>query len=179
MPFDVVGLLSYLGITADKLGPFLIFGFIMGFYIYQNLKPINKILKRVCNAVIEVQIYLKTKGYDSIHPLVEASGSPLKPTPLGQEWIKDSGLEKILDDNKDKFISSLKKTLGNNYVEYDVQEQCRAFLVSLKDDPIMNPVKDFAYKNGVDLVTILKVGGLWLRDDFLGQPREITKGKTS
>lgn len=32
-------------------------------------------------------------------------------------------------------------------------------------------------KNGLDVEVILRVGGLWLRDDFLGQPRSISKKK--
>ncbi len=72
-------------------------------------------------------------------------------------------------------MEELKKQLVENYTEYDVQEKARNLLIAQKDDSIMNPVKEYAYKNGLNVEIILKVGGLWLRDDFLGIPRQIGK----
>lgn len=106
---------------------------------------------------------------------VSASASPVQPTELGARYIKESGLEKILDERKISLCDNLKNLLPQNYVEYDVQEVARRVMLSLKDEPIMRPVKEYAFKEGVEVEVILGVGALWLRDDFLKLPREINK----
>ena len=63
--------------------------------------------------------------------------------------------------------------MPENYTDYDVQEKSRELLVLLSNNSIMNPVKNYAYNEGTSTEYILRVGGLWLRDDFLGQPRKV------
>lgn len=106
---------------------------------------------------------------------VSASASPVQPTELGARYIKESGLEKILDERKTSLCDNLKNSLPQNYAEYDVQETARRVMLSLKDEPMMRPVKEYAFKEGVEVEVILGVGALWLRDDFLKLPRGITK----
>jgi len=145
--------------------------------ISDKLPAIEKSLEKIVNAINEIQIILKTKlkGIDIVNTLVERGNSPLNPTAFGAKLIKDSGLEKILDDNKDLLCTKLKASLPKEYTEYDVQERAREVLLSLKDDPIISPVKTYVYNNPMEIDTILRVGGLWLRDDFLKVPRDIAK----
>lgn len=130
-------------------------------------------------AVIEIQkiISVKIKGAIISQPLVETNGSPLRPTAYGVQLIVDSGLEKIIAENKEDLCIKLKAVLPKDYGEYDVQENARNLLVNLKDDPIMKPVKEYVYNNPMDIEIILKAGGLWLRDDFLGQARQVSTEK--
>lgn len=109
---------------------------------------------------------------------VSASASPVQPTELGAKYIRESGLENILNENKNTLFDTLKKMLPANYAEYDVQESARRVMMSLKDSSIMRPVKEYAFKEGIEIEVILGVGGLWLRDDFLNLPRGISKAKT-
>ena len=145
--------------------------------IKEEIMPFKKTGTNIVNAITEVQTILrnKFKGLNIAHSLVEKSGSPLRPTEYGVQLIKDSGLEKILDDNKDFLCTKLKASLPKEYTEYDVQEKARSLLIELKDDPILNPVKKWIYENPTDIEVLLKVAGLWLRDDFLKQPRSINK----
>ncbi|MFY9484022.1 MAG: hypothetical protein WAP74_00150 [Patescibacteria group bacterium] len=106
---------------------------------------------------------------------VASSASPLQPTELGVKYIKDSGLEKILDDKKEHLFGQLENMLPPNYPEYDVQEAARRLMLSLKDELFIRPVKDYAFKEGKEIEVILGVGALWLRDDFLNRPRGIAK----
>ncbi len=112
-----------------------------------------------------------------MHSLVEKGDSPLNPTEFGASLIKDSGLEKILDENKELFRVKLKASLPTGYSEYDVQEHARKLLLDLKDDPMMKPVKDWVYEHPMEIEIIFRVGGLWLRNDFMEKPREINQSK--
>lgn len=173
---DILGWLNYLGITPDKLLPLAILAFLGVLFLNNKLNPLNKAVRRISNAIIEIQTIFKTVGIPLTHLLTEAPGSPLRPTDWGVKLIQESGLEKILNENKERFVNELKNSLPKDFTEYDVQETARNVLISLKNDPIINPIKEYAYKNALDIDIILSTGGLWLRDDFLGQPRKISKG---
>ena len=107
------------------------------------------------------------------HSMTEVSGSPLKPTQYGAQLIKDSGLEAVLNEYRETLCEKMRVLLQEGYTEYDVQEQARNLLLSLKDEPMMRVVKEYVYSNPTDIEVILRTGGLWLRDDFLNQPRGV------
>ena len=82
------------------------------------------------------------KGREAVRAGLEAKGSPLNPTELGWKYIKESNLENIVDrEKREMLLEKLKDALGKAYTEYDVQEQARRLLVSMKDDPISIPSK--------------------------------------
>jgi hypothetical protein len=145
--------------------------------IGEDIDPIKKSTASITSAIVEIQTILKEKfrGLVIDHALVEKGSSPLQPTEFGASLIKDSGLEKILNDNKEDLCVKLKASLPTNHTEYDVQEKARALLVSLKNYEMMNPVKDWVYTHPMEIEIILNAGGLWLRDDFLKKPRGINK----
>lgn len=99
--------------------------------------------------------------------------SPLAPTIKGVSFIKESGLAAILDDpEKHAFlIEKLKAELPEDYLDYDVEVNSVYILNRLENDRMMRPIKIFAYEHGVSAGSILGIGALWLRDDFLGIPR--------
>jgi|SRR3989344_5143713 len=139
----------------------------------KEMAPIKSTVNRLVVGVTEVQTALKAKKGFAFTTLLERGASPLRPTKTGASLIKDSGLEKILDDNKDNLCTKLKASLPKDYTEYDVQENARKLLIGLKDDTMMNPVKEYVYNNPMEIEVILNVGGLWLRDDFLKQSRQM------
>ena len=145
--------------------------------IQEELDPFKKSAGGIINAITEVQTILRDKfiGLNIVNNLVERGGSPLQPTSYGVSLIKDSGLEKILNDTKELLCVKLKASLPAEPTEYDIQEHARKLLVELKDDPMMNPVKEWVYNHPMDIEIILRVGGLWLKDDFLGQPRRVAQ----
>lgn len=141
--------------------------------ISKSIKDEINPFRNMANSITEIQTILRNKfeGINIFHTLVEKGNSPLNPTEYGASLIKDSGLEKVLNDNKELLCTKLKASLPKNPTEYDVQEKSRELLISLQNDIIMNPVKEWVYNNPIDIKIILRVGGLWLRDDYLGQPR--------
>jgi len=135
--------------------------------------------RNMASAITEMQTILMHKftGLTINHSMTEVPGSPLKPTEYGAQLIRDSGLEKILDDNKALLCEKLRASLAEGYTEYDVQEEARHLLLLLKDDQIMRQVKEYVYNHPIDIEVILRTGGLWLRDDFLNHPREVAKNE--
>ncbi len=172
-------IVEYLGITPDRLGPILLLGLFLIFYLSWKLKPIytsitgiNDTITRIKHSIIEMQTHFKRVGVDLDHKLLERMGSPLQPTDLGAQYIRESGLENVLNVHKEFLLTKLRGLLPEKYSPYDVQETARRILLELKNDAMMNPVKDYAYTHAMDADTILRVGGLWLRNDFLGEPRK-------
>jgi|GEM_PF-1396741 len=140
-------------------------------------EKMNRVVGNMTLAITEVQTILKSKfpGLEITQSLLEKPGSPLAPTEQGASILKESGLEKVLDDNKEALQIRLRASLPDPYTDYDVQENARKLLNSLKDDPMMIAVKDWVYANPMRLDILLNLGGLWLRDDFLGHERKINK----
>lgn len=133
--------------------------------------------RSIANAITEIQTIIrnKFKGINIIHTMTEQGSSPLNPTEYGAYLIKESGLEKILNENKELLCTKVKAALPSDYTEYDAQEKARQVLLDLQNDPIMNPVKEWVYQNPTEIETVLRTGGLWLRDDFLRQSRKISE----
>ncbi|MGC9599570.1 MAG: hypothetical protein ABSE18_04260 [Minisyncoccia bacterium] len=174
---DIIGILNYLGITHDRALPFAILIVAMIYISYAFTAPIKRSVSKISNAILEIQTIFHQDGVELKCHLAEGTGSPLQPTHYGKQLIVESGLETILNDKKDFLRTVLAKKLPENYTEYDVQEKARELLIGLKRDQLMNPVKTYAYENGKDIDIILRVGGLWLRDDFIGQERKIVPEK--
>ena len=149
--------------------------------IERDIRSANSGIKIVSCSVIEIQSILKSKlEIDCDYKVTEISGSPLRPTEYGASLIKKSGLEKIIDENKTQYIKRIKELLSPVYSEYDIQEKARNVLMKDLKKPIMKPLRDYAYKEGWSedlLESVVKTAGLWLRDDFLGNKREVNKIK--
>lgn len=116
------------------------------------------------------------KGREAQRSGIEASGSPIQPTEFGWKYLRESGLDKIADEQKKEFLLQTLRSLllldHIDHTDYDVQETARRVMVSLRDDPMMVEVKQYAFNNGLDVDMILRLGGLLLRDNFLGQPHK-------
>jgi hypothetical protein len=168
---DIFKVAEYFGITPDKITPIivvLVFGLCL-FYRYFLKDRIKEIETKI------EDILQRVSRLEGIGGGMTSHSSPLSPTELGAQHIKQSNLEKILNDNKESFIKNVKDLLPKDYTDYDVQQIAEKFLVSLKDDPMMKPVKEYAFKNGLGIEVLLGTAALWLRDDFLKVSRQISK----
>jgi len=98
----------------------------------------------------------------------EGKGSPVNPTEIGWKYLRESGLDKLVDKEKREWLlNNLKNSLPKNYTEYDVQEVAKRVMYSLRDDPIMVEVKKYALSSGLDADMILRLGAYLLRDNLL------------
>ena len=175
MAEEILGLLKildFLGLTVDSLVPLGILTLVL--YIVFH-KKLHKHLEPIKNALVEIQTIFRQKEVSLKYTLTEQSNSPLEPSEYGLKLLKESGLKKIMEDHKDKFIEELHKILSKNkpITPYDVQEKAREYLIHKGSDPIMVKVKNYAFENALSIETMLLTGGLVLRDEYLKKYEKI------
>ncbi len=88
--------------------------------------------------------------------------SPLSLTEKGEQLLKSSGSDKFVLDNKDDLVQKIKEK--NPKTAYDVQVASREVVESIQNEDRFNSLKDYAYKEGIDLEAIFIVMSLYLRD---------------
>lgn len=88
--------------------------------------------------------------------------SPLSLTEKGKVLLLDSKGNKYIDDNKGNLIGAIKAAAPKT--AYDVQELSRTVVESHSNDDNFSPIKEFAFKEGLDLKDIIDVMGIYLRD---------------
>ncbi len=92
-----------------------------------------------------------------------AGASPVALLPKGQLVLVDSGLKKYIDDHKDQMLDNCKSknTMTN---QYDIQEAVFALFDNLDFGNFELKLKEAAFKHGVTLDTIRRIGGIYFRD---------------
>jgi len=132
--------------------------------------------KTLANVKTEVDKLLEFKinTQKFIDSKIFETHSPLNLSDFGRELVNESGITKLITDNK-KDLSDKFKTQFNPQTKYDVQEKSREFMESLKDYHAFRPVKKYAFDNGKDFGQILRAGAIILRDLYLKEHKEITE----
>lgn len=91
--------------------------------------------------------------------------SPVSLTEKGKALLLDSKGNYYVDKNKDKLIVALKAE--NPKTAYDVQELARKIVETHANDDDFAPIKEFVFKEGLELKDVLDVMGVYLRDIVL------------
>ncbi len=171
----IIDILKYYGLTADKIGPAVFIGF-GGWFLYKNLrtqigglekdienldgdfKKLDKKVSFIGNRVSYIEGSLKIN--------YTKSASPTVLTERGTGVLVKSGAKEIVDANKqkilDKILADPKPTNA-----YDAQEKTRKVVEDMEDDPIFLPIKDYAFKKGINLYAILGIIAVYFRDFVL------------
>lgn len=122
---------------------------------------LRKTVGDVRDKVIACETSLKER-----EPLTKRK-SPVSLTDRGINFLKDSGGEKLVDDNFDEL---LKKVDGlDPKTAYDVQEDARKVIEGLRDDERINPLKEFLFKDGSTIEDLFTVMSISLRDKVLNK----------
>ncbi|MBI5797282.1 hypothetical protein HZA98_00070 [Candidatus Woesearchaeota archaeon] len=163
--FNILSIFNYLGLTPDKLVPLILLALVL--YIIFH-KKLHSHLSPIKHAIVEIQSIMSNSGSKISQSLTEKGQSPLAPTKYGMTLINDSGLGKILKENLTPLLEELHQILKKENLTnpYDVQEKARELLINKKDDKIMADVKSYSFKHALSVETILKTGGLLLRDEY-------------
>ncbi len=107
--------------------------------------------------------------------------SPIALLAKGQTILEDSGLKKYIDDKKDNLLTQCrsKNTMTN---QYDIQNSSFKFFDELNFGDFEVDLKTSAYKYGVSMDTIRRIGGIYFRDICLKEagfdPKDLDKPKT-
>ncbi|MFA6601773.1 MAG: hypothetical protein WCT02_02845 [Candidatus Paceibacterota bacterium] len=92
-----------------------------------------------------------------------ASGSPVSLLPKGQQVLKESGLMKYIDENKDALLAKFGSVCPMTN-QYDIQEQSFRFFNDLDFGLFEESLKKAAFDFGMDIATVRRIGGIYFRD---------------
>lgn len=139
------------GITA-----FAVISFRMGRYS-EKIDQLEK-----CN--LNTRLSTLEGKFENNQPLTKRR-SPISLSERGTKVLTDSTGMKFVDDN----YSELKTTVENKRPKtaYDVQEFSKEIIDGLKNDARINSIKEYAFKEGLELDDIVVVIGIYLRDKIL------------
>jgi len=162
----------------------LIYVFVIGQY-KQKVDTLERDNERQKNKMDSMQsevdklLEFKVNAQKFIDNKIYSSDSPLSLTELGKKLIKESGFLDIFGSKtsdgvkvKDYLVSKLEKR--NPKTQYDVQEEARALMGELDEDPLFESLKKYAFENGADYNQILRAGAIPLRDYFLEKHQNFT-----
>ena len=94
------------------------------------------------------------------------SNSPKYLNDTGKKLLADCGMEKIINDNNDKFIADLEAAKLTTAL--DVEEKSFYVLDARKEETIFHPLKTYIYQNpDANIYNCFYVGSLRLRDIYL------------
>lgn len=171
----IIEILKFFGITADKFTPVAIVIAIGLFLFYKfcikairkSVESIDDDLTNVNNATTEIQSHFIEAGFKILHPLTMKPGSPLVLTDYGKKLVKESGFFDIFQgENKTKIVNAVKA--HNPQTNYDIQEYSKDVLLhDFIDDPMMKPIKEYAFKKSTNIKIILEAAALVVRDKVM------------
>jgi hypothetical protein len=126
-----------------------------------NLTNLDKEVKKLNSHVDVIKTHLVTNS--GLSASLFAPGSPLKLLPGGIELLNKSGFKDIYENNKEWFISEIKKHPVATLSEIDdasleVIEDCS------KGEKFAN-YKELAFQHGVTIDVLLRVLSIYLRDE--------------
>lgn len=129
----------------------------------------NSFCKNATNSIVEIQTHLANNGFIINNRLAYSSNSPIKLTDWGEFLMEKSGFKKIISNpSKREYLIKLvkRKKPGNNY---DIQQFSMDTMAELAEvnDPIAVPLKEYAYKEGLNLEIIINSAGIVLRDEVM------------
>lgn len=120
---------------------------------------LRKTVADVRDKVISCETSLRERG-----PLLQTQ-SPVSLTDRGLNFLKDSGSERVIDDNFEELLKQVEAL--NPKTPYDVQEDARKVIEKLRDDDRLNPIKNYLFKEGATMEDAIAVMGVYLRDKVL------------
>ena len=89
---------------------------------------------------------------------------PISLNENGKEMLTASGFLRIFETHGDEILEEIRKC--NPATNYDVQEMAIKTVISLSDNPDINPVKNYAYKKSITVEKVLYLGGIHARDMY-------------
>lgn len=194
--------LKYFGITPENAGKYFMFAFLFVALLYillkKELKPIKNSTNEIKKCVTHFDTYLVRlstyfeskypKSFSPIYKELEKRSSPTTLTELGDKILRDSKIDKYINENIESLFNKIDKS--NPKTAFDVENDSFNALIGDVDDDSFIEIKNWLYENPeyedsknekfvVDLTMVLRVGRLYLRDKYLEKHPELTKTSRS
>ena len=113
----------------------------------------------ICNDDYPLEGILQERG-----PVIQRK-SPITLSERGTRLLNESGAKKFVDAHLDELLKTVKERAPAT--DYDIQEEAQKVIKELQNDPRLNPIKDFLFKDGSTLDEAITVMGIYLRDHIL------------
>ncbi|HUW24538.1 MAG TPA: hypothetical protein VMW04_02815 [Patescibacteria group bacterium] len=91
--------------------------------------------------------------------------SPIKLTKQGEKLLLESSFLTIYKRNREKFLKLVSS--HNIKLKYEAQEAAFMAIVEMASDPLLKPVKKYAFTSGKNMADVLRVCGVYLRDELI------------
>lgn len=189
----IFGLFQYFGITAEKVGPFVVLGFALYAALSTKqrstekaLSKVNRQAENIRNAVYELQAHIAERDKKKlIHALDDridtwsTAKSPLELNDAGEQLLRASGMRGVVQENMHELLDDLKET--DPQTAYDVQQNSYLVLYDFVEDnqDVQNILKEFLFEKPkfldrkIDLEDLVYVGLFPLRDRYLRENKEL------
>ncbi len=135
--------------------------------IFDKTDSLEVSFKPITPAIVEIQGKFKDAGHNLLFPLTVTPGSPLKLTEYGQKLIDESGFETLLEKCRDMLVTKVKDKKPKT--NYDIQQESINVVKELlhSDEETLNPLKDYAFNNGLKVDILIPPAGIVLRDEVM------------
>lgn len=127
----------------------------------EDIKDLKRDVHELQMKLTEVSTKLEERTGNS-EAKVLTRNSPVALNDYGQKLLRDSGGDRFVVTNLEELVDKIKK-LGFKSA-YDVQENAKGVIESITNEERFVPIKDYAYKEGIELNLINTVMGVYLRD---------------
>jgi hypothetical protein len=138
--------------------------------VKDNIKPSILIINRKIDEINPILNSINS-GVSYIHGIlnikkVTKSTSPLVLNDAGNKILRDSGIDKIIQQNYKDILNKVKERNPEN--AYKAQEDIIEIVKDLKNFPdLINVIELGAFSSGSDVETVLFVGAIDIRDKIL------------
>lgn len=157
--------MNIVGVLMSGLVSFIVASVYIGTYKNKvdtncnDISEIKKEQKEIRDKVISCETSLKER-----EPYTKRK-SPISLTERGQELLNNSGGRGFIEGQFEKLLSEIEAK--DPKTAYDIQEFSRQAIDAMSDDNLFNPLKEFLFKEGIDLADLVNVMGIDLRDRVL------------
>lgn len=164
---DIVGILTYFGITASQVTPLVIVGGIVMFFVHKHTGPIRSSIANVSEKLTDVKdrfLIVESRVSDLWKDKVAPSSSPRQLNEIGKSILESSKIDSILAPYTGELLEAVRKK--NPSTAYDA-ERCITEIVlrmPVTHPALLDKLKDGAFKAGVTVDGILFVGSIKMRD---------------
>jgi hypothetical protein len=155
--------------------------------IASSIDTLNDTISSTNDIVIEMSKWISKKDTKMVDVLIRKN-SPYVITGVGYKLLKDSGGEKVVDNNLEFFFNEVDKM--NPKTPYEVEDQSINSMIKNIGNVIFNPIKQFVYYSpeeikivdpdtqkdvtiGISTPSILNIMGIYLRDKYMEKHPEI------
>lgn len=154
-------IISLAGIVISGLVAFVVSSFRIG--VYKNkvdtAKDDIKELKTDAKEVRDKVVACETAIFKE--PLLRKK-SPVDLTEKGDKVLAESGGKKFIDDNYPELKKKVEDKNPKTY--YDFQEYSKSIINEMRSDERLNDVKQYLFKEGMELGNFVEVLGIYLRN---------------